>query len=107
MKTEKIPLIGTATPAEIEAWKKQYKLGFYHVANSTHIAYFQNPDLDHVNCAIAKASDTAVLDMYLECATITKIGGSDEMINNATFFLGVRSRIKEKMEGEQTELVNY
>lgn len=99
-------LEGQATEAEIAAWKKQYELGIYALKGGGHIAYFQNPNLDHVNCAMSTAMGGQPMDMYKCCAELTIIGGSRKLIENHTLFLGIATPIKRKMDGETMELVN-
>ena len=99
-------LIGQATAGQVEGWKKANKYGIYGVTVDGHIAYFKTPDLMHVNCALAKASNTAPMACVKELACITFLGGSNEVLTDDRLFLGASSLIKASMEGKTATLVN-
>ena len=99
-------LIGQATDEEIAEWKQQYPQGIYAIESDDHIAYFKNPNRNEMNCAMSKASQEKALDMYEELATLTFIGGSEDVIKNDQRFYGLASQLKTKFEGKKATLVN-
>ena len=50
------PLHGQATDEQIASWKKEHPGGIYALRSGDQIAYFKEPSLDDVNCAMAKAN---------------------------------------------------
>ena len=108
--TQATQLIGQATPEKIQEWKNDAKNadGIYSLTNAgkTHIAYFKYPNRGEVNAALATANADTALDMYEVFANDTFIGGSEEMLEKESFFLGVVQHMKTVMEGEKMEAVN-
>ena len=104
-KAERLPFIGEATEQQIEAWKKEHKLGIYQVVSENgHVSYFKNPSRHDVNAALS--SNKSVLDPIEELVRSTCIGGSKEMLENDTILLGVMNAVKSKIDGMQATLVN-
>ena len=99
-------LIGNVADAQIAEWKQKHKSGIYAIEVEGHIAYFKNPGRHELNCAMRKADKEKVLDMYEELATITFLGGSEEVLKDDQMFIGVSRELKVKMEGKRAKLVN-
>ena len=105
-----VKLIGQATDADILAWKGKYPMGIYAIyvpePNPTHVGYFKNPNRIEVNVALAEASTARKLASTEKLADLTFIGGSEELLKNESFFLGICDDIREKMDGVKTKVVN-
>jgi hypothetical protein len=99
-------LTGQQTDEQIKAWKQQYKQGIYAVEVDGHIGYFKNPNRFEMNCALSKASSLAALDMYEELATLTYIGGSEDVLNDDQKFFGLVQQVRTKIDGKKAKLVN-
>lgn len=106
MKGKEIKLIGEATAEQIAEWKSKYPLGIYGLKSGDAVGYFQNPSLDHANCATAKADKQAAYDMYKELGELTFIGGCRSVLESPTKFLGIADHLKRKMDGEKAELLD-
>ena len=55
---------------------------------------------------MSKAENERALDMYEELASLTFIGGSDELLRDDQMFIGVCQELKVKLEGKKAVLVN-
>ncbi len=99
-------LIGQATNEQIAEWKRKYKYGIYAVEVDGHVGYFKNPGRNELNCAMSKADKDKALDIFEELASVTFLGGSEEILKDDQMFIGVSQELKIKLEGKQATLVN-
>jgi hypothetical protein len=106
MSKEISALTGQATPAQIGEWKLKHKYGIYSVEVDGHIGYFKNPGRAEMNCAMSKADKDKVLDLFEELASITFIGGSEELLTDDQMFIGICQELKVKLDGKKARLVN-
>lgn len=106
MNTETTLPRGTATEAQIKEWKAKHKYGIYAVETDGHIAHFKNPDRHELNCAMRKADREKALDVFEELASLTFIGGSEEILKDDQMFIGLSQELKVKLEGKKAQLVN-
>ncbi len=104
--TQDFQLIGQATATEIAGWKAKYKQGIYGLEVDGHIAYFKNPGRNELNCAMSKADRDKALDVFEELASLTFIGGSEEVLTDDQMFIGISQELKGKLEGKKARLVN-
>lgn len=98
--------VGKATDEQIAEWKRKHKSGIYSVETEGHIGYFKNPGRNEVNCAMSKSDKERALAVFEELASITFIGGSEEILSDDQLFIGVCHEIKSKLEGKKAKLVN-
>lgn len=106
MQKEAIKLTGQATQDEINAWKKENPKGIYGVEVGGHIGYFRNPTRQDVNIAASQLDADNPIDYFEIIMRETKIGGSDQLIENDQFYLGALNQVRRKIEGEKAKLVN-
>ena len=106
MSKETKALTGQATDEQVSEWKAKYKYGIYAIEVDGHIAYFKNPGRNELNCAMSKADRDKALDIFEELATITFLGGSDEVLKDDQMFIGVSQELKVKLDGKKAKLVN-
>ena len=99
-------LIGQATDDKVKDWKVKHKYGIYAVTIDGHIAYFKNPNRQEINCALSKADKENALAVFEMLASVTFLGGSDELLNDDQMFVGLSSEIKVKLDGKKASLVN-
>jgi hypothetical protein len=99
-------LIGQASNEQIAEWKRKCKYGIYAVEVDGHIGYFKNPGRNELNCAMSKADKDKALDIFEELASVTFLGGSEEILKDDQMFIGVSQELKVKLEGKQATLVN-
>ena len=99
-------LIGQVSENQIAEWKQKHKYGIYAIEVDGHIGYFKNPGRQELNCAMRKADKDRALDMYEELASITFLGGSEELLKDDQMFIGVSQEMKVKLEGKKAKLVN-
>lgn len=101
-------LTGQVEDNQIAAWKKSHPQGIYGVAAGGHIAYFKKPTRNEVNCAfsVKNRENAQPLDVVEEMATLTYLGGSEEVLKNDSLFLGASVLIREAMDGVTAKLVN-
>jgi hypothetical protein len=99
-------LKGQASEAQLAEWKGKYKYGIYAIEVDGHIAYFKNPGRSELNCAMSKADRDKALDIFEELASVTFIGGSEEILKDDQMFIGVSQELKVKLEGKKAKLVN-
>lgn len=99
-------LIGTANETQISEWKTKYKFGIYALEVDGHIGYFKNPGRNELNCAMSKADRDKALDVFEELASLTFIGGSEELLKDDQMFIGISQELKIKLEGKKAKLVN-
>lgn len=97
---------GQATDSQIVEWKAKYKYGIYAVEVDGHVGYFKNPGRNELNCAMSKADRDKALDIFEELASITFIGGSEEILKDDQMFIGVSQELKVKLDGKKAKLVN-
>jgi hypothetical protein len=97
---------GSVAEAQIREWKASNKYGIYSIEVDGHIAYFKNPGRHELNCAMSKADNERALDMYEELASLTFLGGSEEVLRDDQMFIGVCQELKVKLEGKRAVLVN-
>jgi hypothetical protein len=100
-----VKLIGEATDEQIAEWKKKYPLGIYAIKSQGHIAYFKDPDIDECN-AILSAKGMQPLDMVMDIAGTTFIGGSAEIKDDLAKHKGAVIKLREILDGKPAELVN-
>ena len=98
--------IGSVSEGQIKEWKATHKYGIYSIEVEGHIAYFKNPGRHELNCTMSKADNERALDMYEELASLTFIGGCDELLRDDQMFIGVCQELKVKLEGKKAVLVN-
>lgn len=98
--------IGTVSEGQIREWKAENKYGIYSIEVDGHVAYFKNPGRHELNCAMSKADNERALDMYEELASLTFLGGSEEVLRDDQMFIGVCQELKVKLEGKRAVLVN-
>lgn len=106
MNNETQKLAGMATGEQLKEWKAKYRYGIYAIEVDGHIAYFKNPDRNELNCAMRKADREKALDVFEELASLTFIGGSDEVLKDDQMFIGISQELKVKLEGKKAQLVN-
>jgi len=99
-------LIGQANGEQIQAWKSKYRYGIFAIETEGHVAYFKNPDRHDLNCALSKSERERVLSVYEELASITFIGGSENILTDDQMFIGASQELKVKLEGKKARLVN-
>lgn len=99
-------LTGEVNEGQIAEWKKKYKYGVYALEVDGHIGYFKNPGRNELNCAMSKADRDKALDVFEELATLTFIGGSEELLKDDQMFIGISQELKVKLEGKKAKLVN-
>lgn len=99
-------LIGQATPEQIAEWKDKHKSGIYGIEVDGHIAYFKKPNRHEMNCTLNKAEKNRALDIFEELASLTFIGGSDEVLKNDELFFGAVQELKVIMDGKKARMVN-
>ncbi len=97
---------GSVAESQIREWKASHKYGIYSIEVDGHIAYFKNPGRHELNCAMSKADNERALDMYEELASLTFLGGSEEVLRDDQMFIGVCQELKVKLEGKRAVLVN-
>ena len=105
-QTQAPPLIGIASVDQVAEWKTRYKYGIYSLEVDGHIAYFKNPGRGELNCAMSKADRDKALDIFEELASLTFIGGSEEVLKDDQMFIGISQELKVKLEGKKATLVN-
>ncbi len=98
--------IGAATEQQLAEWKAKYKYGIYAIEVDGYVGYFKNPGRNELNCAMSKADRDRALDISEELASITFIGGSDEILKDDQMFIGVSQELKVKLDGKKAKLVN-
>ena len=101
-----IVLTGAASEAQIAEWKAKHKYGIYALEVDNHIGYFKNPGRNELNCAMSKADRDKALDVFEELASLTFIGGSEELLKDDQMFIGISQELKVKLEGKKAKLVN-
>ncbi len=106
MSKETIALTGQATGAQIAEWKSKHKYGIYAIEVDGHVGYFKNPGRNELNCSMSKADKDKALDIFEELASVTFIGGSDEILKDDQMFIGVCQELKVKLDGKKAQLVN-
>jgi len=106
MTTETTELKGQASSTQIEEWKQKYQYGIYAVEVDGHVAYFKNPGRHELNCALTKADKERALAVFEELASITYIGGSEDVLKDDQMFIGVCQELKVKLDGKKARLVN-
>src|SRR3954464_9332574 len=99
-------LKGQASDVQIAEWKAKYKYGIYALEVDGHVGYFKNPGRNELNCAMSKADRDKALDIFEELATITFIGGSEEILKDDQMFIGISQELKAKLDGKRAKLVN-
>ncbi len=99
-------LTGRVTEAQIVEWKAKHKQGIYALEVDGHIGYFKNPGRNELNCAMSKADRDKALDVFEELATLTFIGGSEDLLKDDQMFIGISQELKVKLEGKKARLVN-
>lgn len=103
--TTTTPLQGQATDEQIAAWKAKYPLGIYAIKVDGHIGYFKMPDFNEINFGFSKLDQDSITDMWLAFAESTLLGGSDEILKNATLFSGAMKVLQKQVDGKKAELV--
>jgi hypothetical protein len=106
MTTETTELKGQASAAQIEEWKQKHQYGIYAVEVGGHVAYFKNPGRHELNCALTKADKERALAVFEELASVTYIGGSEEVLKDDQMFIGICQELKVKLDGKKARLVN-
>ncbi|PQJ12126.1 hypothetical protein CJD36_010090 [Flavipsychrobacter stenotrophus] len=101
-----IVLTGEVSEQQVAEWKAKYKYGIYALEVDGHIGYFKNPGRNELNCAMSKADRDKALDVFEELATLTFIGGSEELLKDDQMFIGISQELKVKLEGKKARLVN-
>jgi hypothetical protein len=91
---------------QIAEWKGKHKYGIYAIEVDGHVGYFKNPGRNELNCAMSKADKDKALDVFEELASVTFLGGSEEILKDDQMFIGVSQELKVKLEGKQAILVN-
>jgi hypothetical protein len=99
-------LTGQATAQQVAEWKSKHKYGIYAIEVDGHIGYFKNPGRHELNCAMSKADKDKALDVFEELASVTFLGGSEELLKDDQMFIGVSQEIKVKLDGKKATLVN-
>ncbi|MES2701866.1 MAG: hypothetical protein V4649_04460 [Bacteroidota bacterium] len=99
-------LKGQASAAQIADWKARHKCGVYAIEVDGHIGYFKNPGRAELNCALSKADRDMALAVFEELASVTFIGGSEEILSDDQMFIGISQELKTKLEGKKAVLVN-
>lgn len=99
-------IIGLATDTQIKEWKEKH-ISLYHIKVGDHIAYFRNPEIADMNIAMSQTTPDSQLAYFQAIFRETKIGGSDAIANEPKLLMGFVEKVKEKLEGEKAELVNY
>lgn len=99
-------LKGYQTKEQVAAWKKKWLLGIYAVSVGGHVGYFKMPDFDEINFGYSRFEQDKVLEMWRSFAEATWLGGSDEILTNATLFAGAVKILQRKVEGMEAELVD-
>jgi hypothetical protein len=106
MIPETTELKGQASKAQIDEWKQKYHYGIYAVEVGGHVAYFKNPGRHELNCALTKADKERALAVFEELASVTYIGGSEEVLKDDQMFIGICQELKVKLDGKKARLVN-
>ncbi len=106
MTTEITELKGQESSSQIEEWKQKYQYGIYAVEVGGHVAYFKNPGRHELNCALTKADKERALAVFEELASVTYIGGSEEVLKDDQMFIGICQELKVKLDGKKARLVN-
>ncbi len=99
-------LTGQVTDEQIKEWKAKHKYGVYAVTIDDHIAYFKNPNRLDINCALSKADKENALSIFETLASITFLGGSENLLTDDQMFIGLSNEIKIKLDGKKANLVN-
>lgn len=99
-------LIGQATDEQVQEWKARHKYGIYAVTIDGHIGYFKNPNRQEINCALSKADKENALAVFEMLASVTFLGGSNELLTDDQMFIGLSNEIKSKLDGKKASLVN-
>ena len=103
---ETTTLTGQVNDEQIREWKTRNKYGIYAVTIDDHIAYFKNPNRQEINCALSKADRENALSVFEMLASVTFLGGSDEILKDDQMFIGLSNEIKIKLDGKKGNLVN-
>ena len=99
-------LTGEVTEAQVKKWKAEYLLGVYGAKADGKVAYFRNPDLNDMNCAMAKKDRNKFMDQWKEMADVTWLGGCEELVTNDRLFMSIVNIIQIASDGVESELVN-
>jgi hypothetical protein len=96
-------LLGQATTAQIDAWKKEHK-DVFAITVEGHIGYFKKPNRVVISLASTKVKENPMgyIETILEN---TFIGGSREIIENDDYFLAAMSTAEKMIEIKTAELV--
>ena len=99
--TQTTPLIGQATEAQIEMWKRQFGAVFSTVVEQ-HVAYFKKPSRQQMSYSMIFANDPMKQTETLlrECF----IGGSEVIINDMEYMLGASSILSTLVETKRVEV---
>lgn len=99
-------LTGQVSDEQIKEWKAKHKYGIYAVTIDDHIGYFKNPNRPDINCALSKADRENALSIFETLASITFLGGSEDLLKDDQMFIGLSNEIKAKLDGKKATLVN-
>lgn len=99
-------LTGEVSTEQVSEWKKKHSLGVYAIVVGGHIAYFKTPGFDELNYGYSKYEPDKALEMWRAIADNTFLGGSEEILQNATLFSGAKNIIQRKADGVKAELLD-
>ena len=97
-------LIGQLAEAAIKELKASNS-GIFAIEVSGHIAYFREPELSDMNFAASQVDADTPLDFNKILMAETLIGGSQQVIDEKSLFLGASKQFTKKIEGDKAKLV--
>jgi hypothetical protein len=100
---KKEALIGQASDAQIDAWKKEHK-DIFAITVEEHIGYFKKPGRTVIALASTKLQTNPLgyMETILEN---TFIGGSKTLIEDDAYFMSLVPKVEEMVEVKTAELV--
>lgn len=96
-------LIGQATPEQIAEWKSKHKKVIAIKAGG-HVIYLRKPEWADYNIAATQTDTDSPYDYNRTIMRETKLGGSDEIIDNPQIFFNANRAFNKHLDGDKAEL---
>ena len=98
---------GEVTPKQIEAWKKDFPIGFYGIKIGDKVAYFKYPERDEINDILSQNDSQKPSYLYEVAANMTFIGGDVELLTNDRCYVILCRSVKAKMDEGESEVLDF